>query len=324
MGVLEPRESAWHERDTGFRSEEELRDIKSVPSVAIVGAGGEGFPVALTLATMGIRRFDIAEPDTVSQSNRNRLPVAATDVGRPKAEVLREKILAINPDADVRIYTEGLNQENVAAVLGRATIAFDGSDLNRLDVGTLLAREARRRDIPTVLSMSVGWAAIVTCFDPRSKWTFERFMGFPDTTSLEEIARMRPELSRAVAYLPNYGDFLTLLAVQIDGAEFPTIVEGVENARSLAATEIFKIITRGQNHRAEPTWAPEVAYHDPYNHKAGVVRHRTVAYYRHLMAIMVRSLLGKNPHASYGRRQREERALERMNASILGTLPMQP
>lgn len=316
-----PQDAQWHDRDLGFRSEAELSDITETPGIAIVGAGGEGFPVALTLATMGIRRFDIAEPDFVSESNRNRLPVAAADVGRNKAEVLREKILAINPDADVRIYPEGLTPENVACVLGRASIAFDGSDLNRLDVGALLAREARRRDIPTVLSMSIGWAAVVMSFDPRSKWTFERFMGFSDDTPLDKIAQARPDLSRAVAYLPNYGDFKTFLAVQQDRAEFPTIVEGVENARSLVATEVFKIIARGQNRRHEPIWAPEVAFHDPYTHQAGVIRHRRLAFYRHLVTIFVRSRLGLNPRASYGRRERDERSWKQMNDSILSNIP---
>lgn len=73
--------------------------------VAIFGIGGVGGYAAEALARSGIGAFDLIDMDTVSISNINRQIIAAmSTVGQYKTEVMRDRILDINPRADVVVH----------------------------------------------------------------------------------------------------------------------------------------------------------------------------------------------------------------------------
>lgn len=70
--------------------------------VAIFGIGGVGGYVAEALARSGIGYFTLVDNDTVAESNINRQIIATYDtVGKNKVDVMRERILAINPEAEI-------------------------------------------------------------------------------------------------------------------------------------------------------------------------------------------------------------------------------
>lgn len=70
--------------------------------VAVFGVGGVGGYICEALARAGVGALDIYDRDTVSISNINRQIIAThKTVGRPKVEVMRERILDINPDCRV-------------------------------------------------------------------------------------------------------------------------------------------------------------------------------------------------------------------------------
>ena len=76
-----------------------LKDSK----VAVFGVGGVGGNAVEALARAGVGRIDIFDGDTVNLSNINRQLIALhSTVGKSKVEVMRERILDINPDCDVR------------------------------------------------------------------------------------------------------------------------------------------------------------------------------------------------------------------------------
>jgi tRNA A37 threonylcarbamoyladenosine dehydratase len=73
--------------------------------VAVFGIGGVGGYVAEALARAGIGALDLIDNDTVSVSNINRQIIALhSTVGRPKVEVMAERIRDINPDCLVRTF----------------------------------------------------------------------------------------------------------------------------------------------------------------------------------------------------------------------------
>lgn len=73
--------------------------------VAIFGVGGVGGYVCEALARSGIGKFVLVDADDVSVSNINRQIIATTKtVGRPKVEVMKERILEINPNAEVMVH----------------------------------------------------------------------------------------------------------------------------------------------------------------------------------------------------------------------------
>lgn len=71
--------------------------------VAVFGIGGVGGHAAEALGRSGVGFLDLYDKDTVSLSNLNRQAVAlSSTLGEPKAEVMRRRILDINPEAAVR------------------------------------------------------------------------------------------------------------------------------------------------------------------------------------------------------------------------------
>lgn len=71
--------------------------------VAVFGIGGVGSWCAETLIRSGIRHITLVDADVVCRSNINRQLVATNStLGRPKVEVMRERMLDINPLAEVR------------------------------------------------------------------------------------------------------------------------------------------------------------------------------------------------------------------------------
>ena len=87
-------------RNIGLLSEQEQEQLL-LARVAVVGAGGVGGLHILTLARLGVGKFNIADPDTFEAANVSRQFGASNSTyGRNKAEVLAEMVQDINPGED--------------------------------------------------------------------------------------------------------------------------------------------------------------------------------------------------------------------------------
>lgn len=88
-----------------------LHDLK----VIIFGVGGVGSWCAEGLVRSGVCHLTIVDCDVVAPSNINRQLLATTaTVGRSKVEVLRERLLEINPDAEIVARQERFTDEDAA------------------------------------------------------------------------------------------------------------------------------------------------------------------------------------------------------------------
>jgi adenylyltransferase/sulfurtransferase len=98
-------------------------------SVLLIGAGGLGCPLAQYLAAAGVGRIGLLDFDVVDVSNLQRQVLYGTrDVGRPKVEVARERILALNPDVDVVTFRERVTSENALERFRPFDVVIDGTD----------------------------------------------------------------------------------------------------------------------------------------------------------------------------------------------------
>ncbi len=124
--------------------------------VAIFGIGGVGGYAAEALARSGIGAFDLIDMDTVSISNINRQIIAAmSTVGRYKTEVMRDRILDINPQADVVVHNCFYLPEN------EQEFNFNQYDYIVDAVDTVTAKisiicKAKKLQIPVISSMGAG------------------------------------------------------------------------------------------------------------------------------------------------------------------------
>lgn len=293
-----------YSRNYGFWSEDEQRALLAA-RVAIAGVGGDGFQLGLKLARMGVARFSIADPEVFEPENVNRVEGAAqSSLGRNKVDVFRERVLDINPEAEVETFLAGVDQDNVEPFMHRASLVLDESELTRPEIGTLVARQARAQRIPDLLVMNVGFAAQVTSFAPESSWTFERFMGFAPETPLDEIAEAGVDLTRCLPYIPAYTDLRSLQAVLGENgappAALPSISIGVDIASGIGCAQAFLHLTSGvANRRRSPVFAPRVAYTDAYRLRTRILRAGRPSHLRHLLHAAARQKLGRNPLGSY-------------------------
>ena len=111
--------------------------------VLVVGAGGLGSPAALYLAAAGVGVLGVADSDRVDLSNLQRQILHGTrDIGRPKAASARERLAALNPDVEVRLHPDGLNQENAERVVAAYDFVVDATD--NFDAKFLIADTCHR------------------------------------------------------------------------------------------------------------------------------------------------------------------------------------
>ena len=101
-------------QDVGLEGQEKILNAR----VLIVGAGGLGAPAVMYLAAAGVGHIGIVDADVVDLSNLQRQIIHFTkDVGRPKVESAKEKMLAINPDVEVTTYHEFMDSSNAVKFL---------------------------------------------------------------------------------------------------------------------------------------------------------------------------------------------------------------
>lgn len=135
--------------------------------VLLVGAGGLGCPVALYLGAAGVGTLFIADDDRVDLSNLQRqLAYTQADIGRPKADVLREAVLARNPGIRVEALAERLDAGRLAVLLADVDVVVDASDnaATRLAVNAACV-QARK---PLVSGAAIRLEGQLAVFDPRS------------------------------------------------------------------------------------------------------------------------------------------------------------
>lgn len=297
------------DRNYGFWNEAEQECLNN-SKVAIAGAGGDGFQLAVKLSMMGVKNFYLADPETFEEENSNRVFGAnAETFGKNKAEVLRDTIYTFRPDAQIEISKVGVIPDNIEEFVHGADLIVDESELTHLEIGTMIAREARRNEIPVEMVMNIGFSAVATSFrgDANGK-SFEEYMGIPDGMPLDEVAEQTVDFRRCLPYLPNYGDLDTLQAVN-DGASLPSISHGVDVASALGSTEaLLHLTSEVKNNRRQPVWAPRWIYMDSYNHKSGIIKPSLFSFYRQVGTIALRNLVIGNPVASYSQADRDRRS----------------
>lgn len=125
--------------------------------VLVVGLGGVGAYAAEQLCRAGIGKMTIVDADTVNESNLNRqLPALRSTIGRPKAEVVAQRLLDINPELELTVHNEFIRDERTEAILDEANYQFVVDAIDSLSPKVFLLYHALRRQIPVVSSMGAG------------------------------------------------------------------------------------------------------------------------------------------------------------------------
>lgn len=146
---------AWLGRTTLLIGEEKVEKLTQ-QHVMVVGMGGVGSFAAEFICRSGIGKMTIIDGDVVDPTNRNRqLPALATNHGQSKADIMADRLLAINPELQLNVIKEFVNPEMVAKVLDtQPDYVIDAID--SITPKLTFLRIAYERKIRVVSSMGAG------------------------------------------------------------------------------------------------------------------------------------------------------------------------
>lgn len=132
--------------------------------VAVFGIGGVGGYVCEALVRSGVGAFDLIDSDKVSLSNLNRQIIATRrTVGQYKTDVMRERMLAINPDADVRLHRCFFLPEH-AKDFPFAEYDYIVDAVDTVTAKIELVMQAQANQVPIISSMGAGNKLDGSCF----------------------------------------------------------------------------------------------------------------------------------------------------------------
>lgn len=246
-------------RNIGWVTETE-QEILKTKRIAIAGTGGVGGSHILTLARLGVGRFNISDFDTFELANFNRQAGASiSHVGRAKVEVLAEMALDINPELDVRQFPEGVNDQNLEDFLDSVDLYLDGLDFFAVDARRALFAACAVKGIPAVTAAPLGMGVALLNFLP-GKMTFDEYFRLEGQSEDEQLLRFLLGLSPAMLQMPYLVDDTR---VDLDAHKGPSTPMACELCAGLAATHVLKILLG----RGEVPAAPWGLHFDGYRNK---------------------------------------------------------
>jgi tRNA A37 threonylcarbamoyladenosine dehydratase len=138
-------------------------------TVAVLGMS-VGSHVALTIAmTGGARHLRLADPDTISGSNLNRIRTGYQNIGLPKTIAVARQVYEMNPYAQVEIFPEGLTEKNMGKILKDLDLLVEEMDNPYMKIR--IRELARKAGIPVIMAADNADGIIVDVerFDKQKK-----------------------------------------------------------------------------------------------------------------------------------------------------------
>ena len=139
------------ERSIGLLGEDNFNLIQD-KTIAIFGLGGVGGTALEALARTGFQHFIIVDFDKVDVSNLNRqILYTIKDIGKSKVEAARERILSINPDADIKPFNIKAQDFDFNQKIDYIVDAIDD-----VDGKLFIAKKAQENNIPSIVSLGMA------------------------------------------------------------------------------------------------------------------------------------------------------------------------
>ena len=111
-----------------YLAPEERAALESV-RVGIAGAGGLGSNCAMHLVRAGVKHLTVVDFDVVNESNLNRQFFFSDQLGKKKVAALKENLLRIDPDADIRAVDMRLDASSAREVFADCGIVVEAFDV---------------------------------------------------------------------------------------------------------------------------------------------------------------------------------------------------
>lgn len=138
-----------------YLTPEERAALESV-RVGIAGAGGLGSNCAMHLVRAGVKHITIADFDVVNESNLNRQFFFRDQIGQKKVEAIKENLLRIEPDADIRAVDMRLDASSAREIFADCGIVVEAFDAVDAKVMLVSAFASSGKKLVTASGLA-GW-----------------------------------------------------------------------------------------------------------------------------------------------------------------------
>lgn len=202
--------------------------------VIVAGAGGLGCPAALYLAAAGIGKLTIIDKDEFELSNLNRQILGwQRDLGRYKAEVVAEKLGALNPDITVRPLVLEIDEANIGELIQDADVIVDAMD--NWKTRFIINKECVKRKIPFIhagifglygqlMTILPGKSPCLSCLLPKPPKEISKFPVLGVTPAV--FASL--QVMETIKLLVGFGETLIRKMLLFDGETMTFTVIRVE------------------------------------------------------------------------------------------------
>lgn len=209
-----------------FDGQEKLKESR----VLIVGAGGLGCSASQYLASAGVGKIILVDFDTISLSNLQRqILYTDADIGKPKAEVAKVRLQAINPNIEVQAVVKKCDDAELGKLIKQVDVVVDCTD--NVDVRNQLNLQCFEQKRPLVSGSAIrfeGQISIFTYAENEACYQCLSQLFGSDTLSCVEAGVISPivgvigslQALETIKILLNIGKTLAGKLLIIDGLHF--------------------------------------------------------------------------------------------------------
>lgn len=191
---MEPNLEERYSRNRIYVTPEKQRMIKDY-RILLAGAG-IGSIIAECALRFGFENITIVDGDVVELSNLNRQNYTVADIGKFKAEALKERLLEINPNANITAINIFIDENNIEELVKDADVAINAIDF-KSDIPFVFDEWCQKYNVSVIHPYNIGWGGLVFVVEPT---------GIP----LSNLSRDPENFElRLVEHISNYFKFWT-------------------------------------------------------------------------------------------------------------------
>jgi molybdopterin/thiamine biosynthesis adenylyltransferase len=247
-------------RTIGLITPSEL-DVLKNKTVAIAGLGGVGGNHVLTLARLGVGKLHLADMDHFGLENFNRQAGANMNtLGQSKIDVMTEMAMAINPEIQIKKFSQGVSESNLAEFFEGVDVYVDALDFFAFQIRGLVFDYCAKKSLPALTVGPIGMGSALMNFLP-GKMSFREYFQWKDTDS---------KLDLAVKFLlgltpkhPHISYVVDPTKVALDSQKGPSTPMACELCAGVMGVEVLKILLK----RGRVLSAPHSIVFDAYKNQ---------------------------------------------------------
>ncbi len=148
----------------------ELQAILRRTRFVIAGCGSTGGAVVMPLLRTGAERFVLLDPGEYELNNLNRQDATVDDIGRNKARVAADRLLAVNPHCSIEVHEEGVDAATVSDLLRENDLVLDAIDVTTQEgIAAKLALHdaALAKRVTVITAYDIATTQFIEIFDYR-------------------------------------------------------------------------------------------------------------------------------------------------------------